>query len=125
MLRSASESRFHFARGVNHLGPAVTKVEDRERDGAFHSVEVIVDTGSLQYEQRSSYAGEFKFGSQILLEIVFDEFYASFGLFLTQNRFVSFRNNQVAHMVVPWISSEMGKSSFFLYFFRYKGNINN
>ena len=43
---------FPFGQRVHHLGPAVAQIADRERHGALHAVQVVVDARARKDEQR-------------------------------------------------------------------------
>ena len=43
---------FPLGQRVHHLGPAVAQIADRERHGALHAVQVVVDARARKDEQR-------------------------------------------------------------------------
>ncbi len=43
---------FPFGQRVHHLGPAFAQIADRERHGALHAVQVVVDARARKDEQR-------------------------------------------------------------------------
>ena len=47
-----------FGQRVHHLGPAVAQVADRERHGALHAVQIVVDACARKDEQRGRDAAQ-------------------------------------------------------------------
>ena len=86
-----------FGKRMNHLSLGITQILDRETYRALYAVQVIIDTQTLQYEERSGNATQTELGAQVLLEEFFYHFNTHFGLAHIQQRLVPFRFYQIAH----------------------------
>ena len=65
---------FPFGEGVHHFSFGVAQIFDRESYGTFHSIEVVIDTHSFQYEQWSCHTSQAQFGREVQLEELFNLF---------------------------------------------------
>ena len=65
---------FPFGEGVHHFSFGVAQIFDRESHGTFHSIEVVIDTHSFQYEQWSCHTSQAQFGREVQLEELFNLF---------------------------------------------------
>ena len=72
---------FPFGQRVNHFGLGIAQILDGEGNGTFHSVQVVVDTHTLQHEERGGNTAQAQFRRQVLLEKFLDLFDAHLGLF--------------------------------------------
>ena len=88
---------FPLRQGVNHFGLCIAQILDRERNGTFHPVQVVVYTHSFQYEQGSRHTAEAEFRRQVLLEKVLYLFDTQLGLFQVEQRLIVFRFYQITH----------------------------
>ncbi len=94
---SQSQS-FPFRQRVYHLSLSVAKVFYRERHRTLHAIQVVVDTQTLHHEQRSRDTLQSKLCRKVLLEEVLYLLYAQLGLTSVEQRFVTIRFNNVAHI---------------------------
>ena len=85
---------FPFGERVDHFGHAVAHTMDRESDGAFDTVQVIIDTCAREDEQGSRHAAQVKRLRQLLLEGGFQHAYSLFRCLRRQRLLVIFRNDK-------------------------------
>ena len=88
---------------VHHLCLSFPQVLDRKTYRALHAVQIIIDSKSLQYKERSSNAAKAKLCTQILLKEFLYQFDTHFGLAHIQQRLVPFRFYQFAHFRMVFI----------------------
>ena len=65
---------------MNHLSTGFAQILDRERHSALHTVQVVVDTQSLQHEERCRHTTQTQFRRQVLLEEFLNQFNTLFRL---------------------------------------------
>ena len=83
--------------GVNHLGLRIAQVLDGKRHGAFHTVQIVVDTQSLQHKQGSRHTTQAQFRGDILLEKLFNQFNTLLRLFHVEQGYVIDGFYQLTH----------------------------
>ena len=69
-----------FGQRMNHLGPALAHVADRERNGPLDAVQIVVDTRAGKHDHRGGHAQQRELSRQVLLEHVLDELDRLFGI---------------------------------------------
>ena len=90
---------FPLRKGMDDFGLAVAQVAYGECDGTLHSVEVVVDTLSLEDEEGRGHAAQAEGLGQGLLEEILDELDAVLGLFRGKGGLVALGDDQVTHFV--------------------------
>ena len=88
-----------FSQRVNHLSFCITQILDRESYRALHSIQVIIDTQTLQYEERGGDTAQAQLCGQVLLEELFYHFDTHFGLAHIQQRLIPFGFYQITHFI--------------------------
>jgi hypothetical protein len=78
----------------------VAKVFDRESNGAFHTVKVIIDAEALKHKERSSNTTETKLCTDVLLKELLDKFDTLFRLLHVKQRLVSCWFYQFTHFFI-------------------------
>ena len=85
---------------VNHLSLRISQILDGEGHSTLHTVQVVIDTQSLQNEQRSRHATQPQFGREVLLKELLDEFNTLFRLLHIEQRFIFYRFDDLSHISV-------------------------
>ena len=88
-----------FSQRVNHLSLCITQILDRESHRALHSIQVVIDTQTLQYEERGGDTAQAQLCGQVLLEELFYHFDTHFGLAHIQQRLIPFGFYQITHFI--------------------------
>ena len=89
-----------LGKGMYNLSFLVAKVFDREGNGAFHTVKVIIDAEALEHEEWSCDTTETEFRTNILLEELLDKFDSLFRLLHVKQRLVSCWFYQFTHFFI-------------------------
>ena len=69
-----------FCQRMNHFRFSISQIFDRESYRTFHSIEIIINTQTFQYEKRSSHTTQTKFCGKICLKELLNQFDSHFGL---------------------------------------------
>src|SRR5574344_2027521 len=75
------------------------QVFNRESYRTFHTVKVIIDSQSLQHEERCGDSAQTQFCGQILLKEVLDQLDTLFCLLHIQQSLIVFGFNQITHII--------------------------
>ena len=78
---------------MHHLGTSIAQVLDGECYGTLHTIQVIVNTQTLKYKQRSRHAAQAELRRQVLLEEFFNQFDTLFRLFRIYQTFIVYGLN--------------------------------
>ena len=85
---------------MHHLGLGVAQILDGEAHGALHTIQIVVDTQSLQHEKGCRYSAQPQFCGKVLLKEILDQFDTLLRLFHVEQRFVHHRLNDLSHISV-------------------------
>ena len=85
---------------VNHLSLRISQILDGERHSTLHTVQVVVDTQSLQHEQRSRHTTQPQLCGEVLLKEFLDEFDTLLRLLRIEQRFIFHRFDYLSHISV-------------------------
>ena len=86
-----------FGQRVNHLSAGLTHVLDGEGNGALHTVEIVVDTQTLQHKEGGGNTAQTQLRGEILLKEFLDLLNAQLGLACAQKGLVNLGLYHFAH----------------------------
>ena len=86
-----------LGQGMYHLGRGA-HIGNIERDGALHTIEVIVQTRIFIDEQRGGHSAQIQCLTEVDLKIALDELDGALHFIHGQRCFVPFGNNDFAHV---------------------------
>ena len=89
-----------FSQGVHDLSLSLTHVLDREGDRALYAVEVVVDTQTLQDEERGGDTAQPQLSGEVLLEELLDLFDTLFCLMFVEQGLVACWLDKFAHYMM-------------------------
>ena len=73
---------------MHHLCLGITQILDGEGNRSLHTVQVVVDTQSLEHEERCGYTAQSKLRTEVLLEEFLNQFNALLGLSHIKHRLI-------------------------------------
>ena len=85
---------------MHHLCLGIAQIFDGEGHSAFHTIQVVVDTQSLQYKQGGCHTTQPQFCREVLLKELLNEFDTLLCLLRIEQRFIFYRFDYLSHLSV-------------------------
>ena len=93
-----------FSQRVNDLSTSIAQVLDGERHCTLHTIQVVVDAQSLQYEEWSRHTTQTQLGRQVLLKELLNHLNTLLCLLSTEQGLVVDWFDQLTHLIFDYLT---------------------